>query len=899
MSDLPSDGSRGDWKHTVSTAFRNTMRNTHDTSDESVLKKKINERKALFEERELELAEWPPVSLSHLDRNVDPRREQFREWLRQMLFTMSHLLLDADGDKSAEVWSSVLSCMVSLCAYKGHMCRDNIDDFPVGALAYMLRISREQFWPPKVQSFLGIIAVNLLYTHLQEGETSFMKRKIDFERLEKFGGISEVVKQYHNAPTFQCSEAFFCIIFDYILHSKNQGADQQATWKFSISETFEAQAMGHALYKTKAAHSLKEYLILPETEIDVGIKQHISDHLLSQIRAKNYSSIDEVPDAFVDFCVNALKMAGSSINGIPEALKPHVDSTCTAGIFGETSSIHWKYLEEILLNSGEGSEFIGAQWMTKLMLAAADRSVEEAWLTKKNIVPAPVPLVPSDLPGEELYTFGETLLSAIRKERSQISAYCQKTSAIQMFACAIQEVVGAMRLQSLRLNPSSSSETVNDLMVKWSSGSVDVNRLCISTIERAFEWVLKYNNSPGYHCALLRLSESLVEVLTVRRLLSAFLLGQHNDKIDHHEENELEYEYNTNKERNEGVRVPPLHIPSPTSTQGEETPSLSPLRKVPGAPKLAAAWRRLTSPHSAKRNQFRPASAEEPGDKINEELAARPLSAGAAVLDSHDISFTSRENSPKKPYNKSVSSAFTAGSGASSGRNRFKAWQSLEIKIQIQREIEKKQRKMEALVLCERISSFEECLNPVESFINGISVCSVETLELVRPIMLLEIFNVMVPIGEDVRSQGQPRSSASGHALPVLEQRHTDDHSNSFDRQAAVEAGRLYWDARLSIFMLLVHSFSMTDKYRHNHPLTSKTFLHKVLKDPDVRVRKQVCIFILQQFSEQQEVEYIKAMSSLVSRAQQANDEDLLQNPEMQLNKILEMRMFDVNSLFI
>lgn len=825
----------------------------------------------------MNVAEWPDVSNKNgAPRDVDPRKEQYREWLRRLFCSLTFVLLSIvrdEDDGRSEVWSSVLSCMICFCSHDGYLVREYLTEFPVVALQRMLSVSRHAFWPRKIQSLLATVLANLLYS-------SDMKVKfLDFDKVEEFGGIHNVAKEYYYAPTVISCQSLFCVLLDYTLHKSSGDKDSfGATWKFSIDDTFEVEATGYALLHMGAPQSLREYLLLPEMSIDAAINASIAN----QIHKEIISHLDKdtehsIPLAFVEYCISSLKSVSSGTYGIPSDLENHVGSTCVAGIFGEAPSIHWKHLETAMVDDTAHGKVIGRNWMVRLMLSSSDRAVEEAWVTRTNVVPPPVPIMPSESP-KELFTFGDTIMSAFAKskiKKSQGAAYHSfegDDDVLTNFALAIRQVVGAIKFRASR---DFTEEDLSELQVKWGSGMVDIDRLCISTIERAFEWILQLSSAPMWSSAVALLSECLISTIIIRKLDTPGKTPMAEGIMDHHDADVTKFDddadHHAVKEDIHGTvaeqSVPSLHIPSPSVSNDAET--LSPFSKiVPGGPKIAAAWRRLTTPNS----KTRPGSAES-----QEEPWSRPLSAGVLMMES-TRAHTRADSIFKEPS--SLENTFqlvdrkNSACSTMSMYPQMRGWKSISEKVELQKELNTRDCLKEATRMSSIISLFEQTIDPVESFISGIASCAVEILELVNPVLLKDIFDSM---------------NLSGDQFHLIE---------PSSRQTAVQAGKPFWDSRLAIFILFIASYTMTEKNQYNHPIETKGYLHTLIRDPDVRVRQHACTFILKRFCDIDREGYIKATRTMVSRAQQANDARILRDPEIQLNKIMEMRLFDLNSLY-
>eukprot|EP00890_Picochlorum_soloecismus_P001501 jgi/Picsp_1/2351/NSC_05814-R1_protein len=911
------NGNDQDWRQTVSQAMRTNIRNQQERKNRSI---DLELEKGTQTFSMDNLAKWPPLSTAHLDENADRRKEQFFEWIRQLFFKLLKLLAAVDmSESSSEVWASAFSCLIALCTKDGYIVQSLIEHLPLRATAKMLQVGRKSFWPSRIQSLIGVMAANMMYTAEGTAQCKHVsEKKLDLNKLSDFGGITEVVKEYHAAPTITSCQSLFCVMYDYIIGMKAGPSD--GTWKFSIHETFEVQAVAYCLLRAKAAPALQEYLVMPKMELDDAINACLIDHIHKEIGPRTIDPENEtIPEAFIAFCVNSLKHLGELTYPIPSDLALDVESTCVAGIFGEAPSSHWKHLEQTLLDGTKEGRDAGKSWLAKIMIATADRAVEEAWVTRKNIIPPPVPLIPSDNPGESLYTLGDALMSALCKSRGTVNtqngnykSFESDDDVITNFASAVIQAIGAMRLRALGLVSAWSSDKTNDLLAKWTSGGVDINRLSISTLERAYEWILKYSDSPVWCSALANLSEYLVSLLTVRRVNFPNIDGDAffgEEKLrEEQKQNSFirEEEENVQKLRSRPA-IQPLYIPSPTASNDAEAPTVSPFKKVPGAPKLAAAWRRLTTPHSSRTT--RPGSAESEFQVTTNE-PVRPLSAGAAALDSARIQ-PKAENifKPSSDLNSSspekMSGALSTGHTSSSLNNNSKSmripgWQSLREKVQAQRQIEKTRSLKATTEVYRKVSLYEETIDPVESFITGISSCPVEMLELVNPSLLKDIFEALDVDG--FSSQVALHRDASSTSLYEMEtvystKRQDQEYGNigMSERQTSIQAGRPFWDVRFAIFILLVSSFSLRSKHSGHHPLLEKHYLRRLIKDRDVRIRQHASSFILQRFANLKPAEFMLAMKSLVSLAQQADDEHILRNPDIQLHKMMEMRLFDID----
>ncbi len=840
----------------------------------------------------LEIAPWPPICEGEFVQTVDVRVEQFREWLRRLLFQLtSHLeSIESQGyeDSGSEVWACVFACMASLCTHDGYFVLEYMQHAPLRPLCRMLHVGRHAFWATRICSLLKSILCNLLYRK-QSSEDGIDKGVLDFEKIEECGGIQQIVKEYYHAPTLMSTQSLFCVLFDFVLNAKSTDGDVSLspgnTWGFSMHETSEVQIVGNALLHMRAANALRDYLVLPPMDSDAVVNKNLARVVHTEIMTQLHSggfenSLQErVPLSFVEYCITSLKDVTSKLHCIPDALNAYVTSTCDAGIFGESESENWRFLENALLSESPRDQVVGRSWLVKLMVSASDREIEEAWISRKNVIPPPVPLMPSNTPDRDLFTCGDTILSALAKSKSKIHGQGYLLTyrrfegddfVVTNFALSIRQVVSAMRFRMLDLP--------GDLHTRWNNGAVDTKRLCISTIERAFEWIFGFSSAPEWSTAITLLAECLISTIATCDVPLPPSPDEDSTLSGHVTEDEALISRPTSAvpetpsasrplEHQDfpAEKVAPLRIPSPSSENGGDM--LSPLSKLmPGAPKLAAAWRRLRTPGSSKN---RPNSAEtaNPEDDFS---VNRPLSAGVMKMDST----RSRSSCAESIFVRDSITQFPT-----SGYNQTvpKSWRSLSEKVVHMKEKHAKAHLDKYRDVCSTVRAFEQTLDPVESFIMGISSCPVHVIEMVNPQILKDIFDAMNQVDID--------------GVKLLE---------SSSRQAAVQAGKPFWDSRLAIFLLLVDSFRLTEKNQYNHPLLkSSGYLHALLRDPDDRVRHHVCSFILSRFCQQDRMGYVNALATIVSRAQKSNDDRLIRDPETQVNKMLEMRLFDMSTIML
>ena len=168
------------------------------------------------------------------------------------------------------------------------------------------------------------------------------------------------------------------------------------------------------------------------------------------------------------------------------------------------------------------------------------------------------------------------------------------------------------------------------------------------------------------------------------------------------------------------------------------------------------------------------------------------------------------------------------------------------------------------------VHAYNCTVDPIESFVTASSTCSLAMLDMLSPQNLKDAFDAMSQTRADVVQLGM------------------------------CDAGKPFWDARLAVFILLVFSCTQTEKNRHNHPLLkSASYAQSLVRDPDLRVRHHACAFLLHRFGEVNEGGFIKATKTIISRAQQSDDESLLIDPELRVRKMMDLNIINFDELMV
>jgi hypothetical protein len=777
------------------------------------------------------------------DKHITGKQLAFLNWLRRILFDLLMHLVSSD-ESSSSVWSSAASCLIALCTRDGFVVKDYIETFPLQAARRMLQVARLRSWDTKLKSLFACIACNILYD--DDGV-------LDPAKLDAFGGVRGVVQEYQYAPSLIAQRGFFCVLLDALNVERG---------------------ISRAMLRCSAAEVLRDYLVLPAMISDQDTNENLAKVVYSAfISLKRQDSVDNKDITFDNAmsCIKTLKDVASQWCDMPQELVETFAATCEAGIFGQSRSENWNRLKDKLTSSNPQDVSVGRCWMVKLMMTVLDAGVRE----KNPIMPPPLPLLPSDSSEHVLATFGDTILSCFLQQgnmdlvKPQYDSYLGDAKFVTNFALAVQNVVRGIRFRTLLVE--------GDLHSTWKLSNVDVDRLCISMIERAFEWILGFSNCTDWGLAVALLAEMLVDVTTAGSQMR--YLADTNENTDQNPvstpRKTSEHSASTSPERQSTdgrPLVPALHIPSPSpsKTSPESVGPLSPLTKI--VPNL---WRRLKTPGSRSNTQIRPSSGESQGSNPESssthiQRESRPLSAGIVAMEVYDGAKASSR--PKEILTGSISTNDQVPAsriGSITAQTQNTQWVSIAKKIHQIKTLQDKEDQDSTRDAREAISLHQGTVNAVESFIAGTSSCSPRLLQMMNAQILKDTFEAI----------GQVNFDGSPLCVPSARQQ----------AMQSVMAGKPLWDARLALLILLLSSHSIAVENRHKHPLLEDAeYLQALIRDPDLRVRHHACAFMLERFRDSDPEGFIKATRSIVSQAQQTGDETLLTDPEARLNKILD-----------
>ena len=823
------------------------------------------------------------------------QREAFRGWLRRILFDLLEALAascdESVSSASTEIWSAALSCVMALCTRDGFVVRAWVDAFPLPALKRMLLVARTGFWATRVQSLLACLACNVMYddkeNESQDDEKGAEKgdgaelASLNRSKLAGFGGVSGVVKEYQYAPTELACRSLFCVLLDSV------GA---------------SVGVSRAMLRSGACEFLRDYLVMPSLPSDEDVDENLARVIHSVCTASMSPSKSGSERAAVEFddvleCIRSLKRAASEPGDLPDddaGMMASFEATLEAGVFGQTDTRHWDMLRSLLVSDSPKERVIGRSWMVKLMMSVLDAGVTDP-KERNAIIPPPVPLLPSSVPDQTLFTFGDTILSALTQEKARKTPESRQEErgrfvgdddVVTNFALAVRQVVGGIRFRTLNIG--------GTLHAKWtSSGVVDADRLCMSTIERAFEWISGFSSAPEWSSAIALVVESMVVVATscsksanVEMALGGIggvrgIAGQNQppstptgDSVNDATASASESASASDQAGLSRHHTPegpslaaPLHIPSPSSAgRPDSTGPLSPLSKI-----VPGLWRRLKTPGSKNPNN-RPHSSESqssnPDNGSSGSGAERPLSAGLMAMDAVDHQ-RERLNRPtanlslsiqtSKNFN-DVPTASRMGSVTAHAHNT--QWVSLADKVARVKERRSKETSNALASVHATVLAYNRTIDPIEAFVTSTSLCPPAILDMLSPTTLKEIFDAM----------------------------------NHVVVKANGVSGKPFWDARLATFILLIAS--CTKKNSHNHPLLKDGgYVQSMVRDPDLRVRHHACAFILSRFSEKDNEAFIRATRAIVSMAQGGNDEGLLRDPELRVRKMMDLGMITTTAV--
>ncbi|KAL0037161.1 hypothetical protein WJX79_003343 [Trebouxia sp. C0005] len=157
----------------------------------------------------------------------------FRHWLRHLLWELT-LLLAQRGERSPQVWSAVLGCLIHLVSHCGYIVRGYLEGLSVKVVLTLMQCSIDNQWCDEVYCQLVRLAANMLYTptiNAQEDDDSkdgpgrpAASWQLSQEQLSDFGGVRQVVAHFKVAPTAEACHNLLVVLLDQATHNITQGA---------------------------------------------------------------------------------------------------------------------------------------------------------------------------------------------------------------------------------------------------------------------------------------------------------------------------------------------------------------------------------------------------------------------------------------------------------------------------------------------------------------------------------------------------------------------------------------------------------------------------------------------------------------------------------------------------
>ncbi|BDA44179.1 hypothetical protein COCOBI_05-3630 [Coccomyxa sp. Obi] len=368
--------------------------------------------------------------------------EQIQEWLRMLLFEVLHVLAQRKA-ASEELWQAGLGCLCQLCSCGGQLKREWMQTISPRAVAALLRRASQFHWPEDVHTQLVRIATNLLYTgeaatlgdqrgsslqhesrldsedildSMSDGGQSFRTAAteaeaaapltcshsglaLSFTRLQAFGGVEEVARHFRGAASREARRNLLCVILDCIVARLCKGLHGETGEDPPLLESPEDAALVcKVLAASNVADALSAAFIcglpgfalpiasslsLPESS-EAGDGEEVQTLLRLVLEQMEALAVSTAAGELTPALVPGLTHTLASVGHAPAAFQ---------GITGV-----WACLADLFCSSDPRSAQLAESWLLRLLVAAAERHLEEQ---EEDAAPALLPSRPSTKAGAQ------------------------------------------------------------------------------------------------------------------------------------------------------------------------------------------------------------------------------------------------------------------------------------------------------------------------------------------------------------------------------------------------------------------------------------------------------------------------------------------------------------------
>eukprot|EP00891_Asterochloris_glomerata_P007033 jgi/Astpho2/7033/Aster-x1415 len=485
-----------------------------------------------------ELHGWP------LPAGLDQKVEDFREWLRSLLWELSHLLAQRREQRSA-VWSSVLGCLLHLCTYNGRLVRAFLEGLSMRAVRALLHCSLRDHWAPDVHRQLISLAVALMYMPQEEqpGERRLpfavsprgppaAKLQLSQQRLTEFGGMREVVHQFKAAP---CSESrcnMLSVMLDHVAwnlseaHAAEQGVGSPAASPKSADYLLPVQQLLRQLARPWLADAVHIGFCVGEPRLVAAAGQAAADSHMQALSGSPASpaSHSGLPLAAADLLpvimeqLEACATADAHIEGPPE-LEAAVADTLTSvrmhvaeshaklrtlrrrghpkqeaqqespGRPGTEPKLtgHWTCLVDLLCGSDAWGVRLGQQWLHNLLVTAAETNLVHSHLPQQAGLALLPPLSQQDVDGNQHVQPALCFMQVVERLLLYVHVQCAGSSGMGAAAAhriSFDSEDDEVAVEDVRLDIAASSDR-NPAV--WQGR--DSSSMVLHTLMAALRWV--------------------------------------------------------------------------------------------------------------------------------------------------------------------------------------------------------------------------------------------------------------------------------------------------------------------------------------------------------------------------------------------------------------------------
>jgi len=333
------------------------------------------------------------------------RVREMEAWLRRILFALLSVL-EASRAEGEAVWAAAFGAFVHLCAKSGAWGEELLGGLSPRVARGFLGVAERFSWSPELYCHLVRLAVLLLYPSPSNGEApeafadcAWKSRSLSLERLAEFGGERAAARVLLAAPSPEAQRNMFCVLLDAAASRAAEAASGQGSGEEDAAGAA-ALADASGLVQLIRPLALSRQPGMPRRLL--GLVEAFRAGAGSRDAAEGGSRLPEPSPQQLSLLEAALTQVeaaeaerGSDLLDGP--LEAFVAATL-ASVRGRKvasnldSGSAWACLRDLLWSPSGPAAEAGAEWLFRLLAAAADQRLGGAWDAIEEgaaLIPAP------------------------------------------------------------------------------------------------------------------------------------------------------------------------------------------------------------------------------------------------------------------------------------------------------------------------------------------------------------------------------------------------------------------------------------------------------------------------------------------------------------------------------